>query len=138
MYTAKQNHYHQKIEENTDNPRKLWSIMHDLAPAALKSKESWNIKITADLFAEYFSKIGGQTAEDKDLSESDVDLNHTGFEIVSCSEEEILSIIKNIPTNKANGIDGISIKSIKLGLKALITPITRLVIRNLQKHPQRR
>ena len=36
-FKAKQTYYHQRIEENITNPKKIWKIMSDVAPSSLKS-----------------------------------------------------------------------------------------------------
>ena len=129
MFKAKKNFYHNKIEENTTNPRKLWAIMRDIAPSNLKSKGRQISVIPADTFAKQFTNactVDAATVIPATRSELQ---NSRGihFELTPCTEAEILKIVNNINTNKADGIDGIPIKCIKLGIAALVTPITKLV-----------
>ena len=50
-----------------------------------------------------------------------------GFEFRQCSEEDVRKILSKIPNNKADGIDGIPMKAIKLGIEILLSPITYLI-----------
>ena len=63
---------------------------------------------------------------EEDNYESD---RHTeeGFELGCCTEDEVLKVINNIPANKADGIDGIPIKAIKLGIPLILKPLTDLI-----------
>ena len=129
MFIAKQNFYHNKVEENTTNPRKLWAIMRETSPSNLKTKGENKTTISADAFAEYFTTIGNF---EKDSTTTNTPIKETtkcenSFEISPCTENEILKIVKNLPANKADGIDGIPIKCIKMGISALAHPITKLV-----------
>ena len=130
LFQAKQRFYQDKISENTGNPRKIWAIIKDIAPATMNSKTHKEINIAADTFAEFFSGISNV----EPLKELNLNISHTSerptrFDLQYCSEACIANIIDKMPLNKANGIDEVPMKAIKLGKEALLGPITKLVNR---------
>ena len=128
MFEAKQNFYHGKIEDSASNPHKLWSIMRDIAPASLKVKSKRDTEIPADTFAKLFSNIGGSNSSAPAVPEEyEGPTSNASFELSDCNEDEILRIINRIPEKKANGVDGIPMKIIKIGVKPLLKPLTKLI-----------
>ena len=124
-FKAKQAYYHDKIEENISNPRKIWKIIKDIAPATLKSKTLKECALPADEFADFFTRVDNLDVSPANTAEINHDLN--GFQLTKCTEEEVLKIVKNLATNKAEGIDGIPSKAIKLGITKLLKPLTDLI-----------
>ena len=53
---AKQQYYHQRIEDNITNPRKIWRIMSDIAPSMVKTKSNKEMKLSADESASFFAR----------------------------------------------------------------------------------
>ena len=126
---AKQDFYHLKISENSENPRKIWKIMGDLAPALLPQKNTVNDEeLTAEDFATYFASIGGEAnnspSTEEYLSQRSSNLS---FQIKDSTEADIMRIVNHMALNKAAGSDGIPMKAIKLGLNYLCKPLTKLV-----------
>ena len=101
--------------------------MKDIAPATLKTKATKENNISAEEFAAFFAKNNEQSSRVLHSTEQ-VFTGQTGcFEIFQCTEEEVLKVVNDVPTNKANGIDGIPIKAIKLGITELLKPLTFLI-----------
>ena len=102
------------------NPRKIWRIMSDLAPSLTKTRTNKDIKLTADQFAAFFAR-----ADDSDsiteLQDDELREEVHAFNVDPCSTEEVHKILNNMPTNKAEGIDGIPMKAIKWGSTTLTT-----------------
>ena len=107
--------------------------MKEIAPGSIKTKSSQSSRITADSFADFFSQIGksnkpqAEFSSDRPAATAASRNTAMHFELSPCTENDILKIINKIPVNKADGIDGIPIKCLRLGVDALLTPITLLV-----------
>ena len=103
------------------------NIMSDIAPnnASSKSKSKPD-NIDAEEFAHFFAKITNPDAHQNEVR-VEVEGDPQGYELTQCTEDEVLKVVNSIPTNKADGIDGIPIKAIKLGLSQLLKPLTNLV-----------
>ena len=123
---ARQKFYHTKIENNLSNPRKLWTILRDIAPSTMKPTTSRDTDIPADIFAATFSQFG---RADNALQVYPAADNDTVFNFKQCIEEDILKIVNRIPINKATGADGIPMKAIKIGIDQLLIPLTKLTNR---------
>ena len=125
---AKQKYYHGKIEENIKNPRKIWSIMSDIAPTALKAKTRSENSIPAEEFAQFFAGVTNPEDPQHGIPvPEEIEYDIDGYDLTTCTEDEVLKVVNGIPTNKADGIDGIPIKAIKLGLPQILKPLTSLI-----------
>jgi hypothetical protein len=93
-----------------------------------------NPQVIADLWADYYEKLATPT-KDKRFD----DMNTQVMDILQCSEfkqdyifstpittEEINRIVKNLPNDKAPGIDGITYEHIKYGGLAVIDALFKL------------
>ena len=119
---AKQRHYHGSIEENVKNPRKLWKVMKDIEPAINKKAFGKDTSLTADGFADYFESLCNKDTERIDLNDHVSSNSMDAFELRNCTQEEVFKVINNISINKADGIDGIPLKCLKLGIEELLEP----------------
>ena len=100
--------------------------MKDIAPSTLKPGKIKDSNISANDFAVFFAKLTNQNFVHNHNSIGP-DYNYEGFELAQCTEEEVLKIVNSMPVNKANGIDGIPIKAIKLAIPKLLKPLTSLI-----------
>ena len=124
---AKQRHYHGSIEQNVKNPRKLWKIMKDIEPAINKKDTSKETTLTAEKFADYYESMYNGDSTRIDSERQKVWNRTDAFELRNCTQEEVLKVINNISINKADGIDGIPMKCIKLGIDELLEPLSHLM-----------
>ena len=136
---AKRDYFRNKVVANKLNPRKLWNIIKEAAPSSFKDKTNQPvIESDADLFNAFFVNVGASTLDAADsLGESEinqpledsslVEATLDTLELQIVSEEQVLSVLKRFPVNKAPGHDGISGKSLNCALPVILNPITRLI-----------
>ena len=140
-YHLKREYFSSRIDENKNNPNKLWKIMREIAPSNFGHKTQDLELDTAMLnaFNKHFVNTGNrvqkQIALEKDKSkinlpdeEEHQTISMTQIDkLVLTDEEQIKKIVKRIDRNKATGVDGIPIKLIKEAIDILAEPISSLV-----------
>lgn len=130
---AKSNYFKGKILENKDYTRNLWKLLRQSAPAKPSLKALTTIEVNeeyvsdpekiADVFNEFFtsSAITSEPPDDLVTTQSELDallLNFVNtrihdevqFYIPPITKDVIEADLKKIPSNKATGLDGISIR----------------------------
>ena len=144
--SAKKNYFHLSFEENRNNPKKLWSTIRNLTgkntaaygPTFLEEngKKIRDRVEIAEIFNNYFSNLVKSLTSDvntefdptttsdfvQKFKDSDVKLLFSDI-----STQEVHDIIQAIPTGKATGTDGLSIKLLKIAAPAIIESLTKLI-----------
>ena len=151
-FIQKKNFYSKRVEDNKNNPDKLWKIIKEIAPSNFGNRKE-ETKMDKEMldrlnthFAETGNRIQHQIEEENKNSKMDienkVDTNRRPVSrlenIKNTTEDEIKKIVKKLNSNKATGIDEIPVKVIKLGIDILAKPLTILInkILNVGKFPQ--
>ena len=88
-----------------------------------------------DAFINIASQITSDSQRVADLDFDDVALyefvksksGNQSFEILPITEAQMLDLIKKIPSSKAIGCDGLSVKVLKLAASVLVHPLCRLM-----------
>ncbi|PFX34694.1 putative RNA-directed DNA polymerase from transposon BS [Stylophora pistillata] len=150
---AKSNYFKEKIVENKDNTRNLWKLLKHSAPTKPTSKAPNGISVNgkqvidpvkiADAFNEYFTSINATTVppdqENLTTSQSELDVllqdfvnshmppsSQDKFCIPLITKEIVEADLRKIPSNKATGLDGISVRVLKEALP-VISPSLALI-----------
>ena len=144
--TAKKNFFHLSFRENHGNQKQLWSIFRNLSG---KTKNSDGVifleenkaqirdpvKI-AEIFNNYFSNLAKNLA-DKNLGEFDTTVvsdfvrKHKcsdiklAFPVITASQTQRL--IEAIPSGKATGTDGLSVRLLKIAAPSIAPSLARLI-----------
>ena len=139
-FIQKKNYYSKRIEDNKNNPDKLWKIIKEIAPSNFgNKKEEINMdKEMLDRLNRHFAGTGSriqQQIEEENKNRivfgSQQDKMKRAVsqinKIEETTEDNIKKIVGKINANKATGIDGIPVKVIKLGINILAKPITTLI-----------
>ena len=94
----------------------------------LRVKSNTETTITADEFASLFAEA---VTDDDGTIQHNIDepgvLEEADFDLAECTTEDVYKAVNGMPTNKAEGDDGIPMKAIKWGIKPLLKPLTRLI-----------
>ena len=138
---AKELYYAQLIDKQ-DSPRKLWNVINEVCGRKPSTRQKIN-KISspnnnqlitdqleiAKTFNLFFTQIGPSLADAfKSSTASDVaKLNHDSFDIALVDESVVLNELLNINENKAEGLDGIPPKLVKLCAHYILKPLTFII-----------
>lgn len=134
---VKLSHYNAFFIDNKNNPKKMWSGIHELIYNTSKSTESPpqqlrvnNVLITnaesiATSFNQFFTEIGQQRYSFR--APRICKLHNTGFNFEAPNETTIERIIGNLNKKSANGYDGVSVKFIQHFSNILIPKISILI-----------
>lgn len=125
LHNLKHNFERSEIEDNSQNPKKLWSIIKKLCHAPSKGRPAAELKTIRDSAEEsldvcnsYFCNVGEELAKtiltqhgitEESLSERVpvCDLNTKTIFLEPTDEVEVASQIAQLKTNSAPGIDGL-------------------------------
>ena len=137
-----------EISKYMNNPRKLWKTLKRTVPAKsapsnlsfveLEDKSVCDPTEIANTFSKHFTNIqqntdtvipvvdtNKQNQRLTDFVESRIN-NSTVFHIPPISLKQVVEDLKNIPDNKAIGLDGIGIKPLKVALNAVAPSLTHI------------
>ena len=145
---AKMDYVRNEISKNMNNPRKLWKTLKRIsptksAPSNLSFIEAEDKSVCdptemANTFNKHFTNIqqntdtvipvvdtNKQNQQLTDFVESRIN-NSTVFHIPPISLKQVVEDLKQIPDNKATGLDGIGIKPLKVALNAVAPSLTHI------------
>ena len=135
-----------EISKYMNNPRKLWKTLKRTVPAKsapsnlsfveLEDKSVCDPTEIANTFNKHFTNIqqntdtvipvvdtNKQNQRLTDFVENRIN-NSTVFHIPQISLKQVVEDLKQIPDNKATGLDGIGIKPLKAALNAVTSSLT--------------
>ena len=130
-----------EIEQNKDNSRAIWKTIRRYLPnkSGGKLNPMSNAKGKANEFNSYFASVGSSTAEAvmklahdqsipviefepvKDRPETDQ------FSLSQIKQEELITTVRSMPSNKSPGIDKVSINVLNDCLAVVLKPLTDLI-----------
>ena len=149
---AKSNYFKQQIMKNKDNVKNLWKILKRVAPIKPVQKQPQTIEVNgrfiseaeqvANAFNEYFTSFAHSTDSVINMDNSEI-IDHFDyllhefieksshnssslFEIPPITTERVAFDIKTIPSNKATGLDGISIRLLKIAVPAISSSLASI------------
>ena len=145
---AKTDYVRNEISKNMNNPRKLWKTLKRIAPTKsapsnfpfieAEDKSVCDPTELANTFNKNFTSIqqnadtvitvvdtNKQNHRLTDFVVSHIN-NSTVFYIPPISVKQVVEDLKNIPNNKATGLDGIGIKPLKVALNAVAPSLTHI------------
>ena len=148
MAKAKTGYVRNEISKNMNNPRKLWKTLKRIAPTQsapsnfsfieTEDKSVYDPTEMAKTFNKHFTNIqqnadtvipvvdtNKQNHRLTDFVESRIN-NSTVFHIPPISVKQVVDDLKNIPDNKATGLDGIGIKHLKKALNVVVPSLTHI------------
>ena len=145
---AKMDYVRNEISKYMNNPRKLWKTLKRTVPAKsapsnlsffeLEDKSVCDPTEIANAFNKHFTNIQQNTATVipvvdtnkqnqrlTDFVENCIN-NSTIFHIPQISLKQVVEDLKQIPDNKATGLDGIGIKPLQVALNAVTSSLTHI------------
>ena len=137
-----------EISKYMNNPRKLWKTLKRTVPTKsassnlsfveLEDKSVCDPTEIANAFNKHFTNIqqntdtvipvvdtNKQNQRLTDFVENRIN-NSTVFHIPQISLKQVVEDLKQIPDNKATGLDGIGIKPLKVALNAVTSSLTHI------------
>ena len=146
---TKRNYFCDKIDENKGNPKGIWKAIRSLTGTG-KSQVNINelvigdetitdkslivnelnkyfTNITANIGNEHDTNVAFNDENLKNFVSSRLNTDETSYEIPLLTPEQVLDIIKKIPSNKATGNDEISVKLLKEIAPVFINPLCKLM-----------
>lgn len=142
---SKSKYYTNALNDNITNPKLLWKIFKEIAPAESNISTEFlivnNVKYTnhyeiSNIFNNYFINIINEIKEQIPTFQTDftkLELFVDGrlpenikFNIPCITEQKVANLLRNLDTNKATGLDGIDAFFVKMGSSALVKSITSL------------
>ena len=143
---AKMDYMRNEISKNMNNQRKLWKTLKRTVPTKSASSNLSFVEVEdksvcdpteiANTFNKHFTNIqqnadtvipvvdtNKQNQQLTDFVESRIN-NSTVFHIPPISLKQVVEDLKQIPDNKATGLDGIGIKPLKAALNAVTSSLT--------------
>lgn len=144
LHKLKHQFEQKQLDENKNNPKKLWQIVKDIchtskqnAPATELLKSKNNTTESLDYCNDYFSTVGGKLANEilnnqgitEQLLADEISIANGkthSFYMHPTDEFEVDSIIRNLKTSGASGLDCINNNLIKQIKNHIITPLTHI------------
>ena len=149
---AKSNYFKQQIMDNKDNVKNLWKILKRVVPIKPLRKQLQQIEVDgkfitdpveiSNAFNQYFVSLSQSINLDvrgdnpemvaffDNLFHEFIATRSTSsssfFEIPPITKERVELDIKSIPSNKATGLDGISIRLLKAALPAISSSLANI------------
>ena len=146
---TKINYFFDKIDENIGNPKGIKDLIRSLTGTG-KSQVNINelvigdetitdkslivnelnkyfTNITANIGNEHDTNVAFNDENLKNFVSSRLNTDETSYEIPLLTPEQVLGIIKKIPSNKATGNDEISVKLLKEIAPVFINPLCKLM-----------
>ena len=136
--SAKKNYFHLSFQENRNDPKKLWSTIRNLTgkniaangPSFLEENGK-QIRDRAEIAEISKNLTADVNSEFNPTAVSDLVQKFKGSDdkllFPDVSTQEVCDIIQAIPSDKATGTDGLSIKLLKLAAPAIIESLTKLI-----------
>lgn len=139
---AEREFFTEQIQRNPGNTNNIWKAIRQIIPRKSKSQRifSKDNKTVADEFNRFFVSVGQSSVEKIQslANECNITLNRNYFvprQYPSCeqfhsntvSSGEIERIISSMPSNKAPGIDKISVRVLKDCLNPILPVITSII-----------
>ena len=139
---AEREFFTEQIQRNPGNTNNIWKAIRQIIPRKSKSQRifSKDNKTVADEFNRFFVSVGQSSIEKIQslANECNITLNRNYFvprQYPSCeqfplntvSSGEIERIISSMPSNKAPGIDKISVRVLKDCLNPILPVITSII-----------
>ena len=138
---AKMDYVRNEISKYMNNPRKLWKTLKRTVPTKSAPSNPSFVKLEhksvcdpteiANTFNKHFTNIQQNAdtvipvvdtnKQNQQLTDFNNFNNSTVFHIPPISLKQVVEDLKNIPDNKAIGLDGIGIKPLQVALNA-VTP----------------
>ena len=138
---TKSNYYQNLINSNKDNPAALWKTLNEITSRD-KSKTTPSCIISDDvsvndqqsiatIMNEYFTTIGSKLADKikekfKPVSPAASTPSPYNFEFEEVDESQVFRELKNLKTNKAIGLDGISARLLKDSPLTITPSLTKM------------
>ena len=143
---AKMDYVRNEISKNMNNPRKLWktlkrtvstkSASSNLSFVEVEDKSVCDPTEIANTFNKHFTNIQQNAdtvipvvdtnKQNQQLTDFNNFNNSTVFHIPPISLKQVVEDLKNIPDNKAIGLDGIGIKPLQVALNAVAPSLTHI------------
>ena len=147
---AKSSYYKDKLEENKNNSKELWSTLKELGTSKTLKTKSSNIGLTvgdtisfdckqvANIFNNFFTTVASKLVEKLPPMPNKYSIGHirsyynskgvspNDFKLEVVGEDTVSRIIQKLGVNKATGIDKIPARFIKDGSEQLVGPITHI------------
>ncbi|XP_069134336.1 uncharacterized protein [Argopecten irradians] len=134
---AKQNYLDESVMQCSKNSKELWKKIKEFLPSK-KSTLTVNLKVdgstisekveVANAFNDFFCNIGsviGKTFDDS-LPTVDNFVTDSPYFIPNITPDFVLGEIKKMADGKATGVDGISVKLLKIAGDSIVSPLTFL------------
>lgn len=126
---TKTQYYKEHFRSNSGKPREIWKSINEVMSRNTKNDSNINSiktnagsttspEVMSETFNKYFTEIGDKLADKlpdstKIYSDFLLPVNST-FQLRQVSLAEVLKLLKNLPTNKATGLDKIPCRLVKL------------------------
>jgi hypothetical protein len=139
--SAKSEYYINKIEENAENPKKLWNLLTEASN--YKSSNSLESIIEsndmAQEFCDHLTNIPDRVNEQLQEKSNELNLsineseNSSGsvqganFEFKAIDSEYVIKFFNKANSAKASGYDGVGMKFLKVAAPVIALPLTKLV-----------
>lgn len=143
--SAKRKYFLKTFKDNKGDPKTVWKLIKSLGgnvsqrqpiSLSLGNKQTTDHSTMADLFNTHFTTVTNtksslRTADVVDLTKVKESVSsklcNEKFFIPPITDDKVMQYIQKIPSNKAVGIDGISIKLLKIGVKEISPSISKLI-----------
>jgi Reverse transcriptase (RNA-dependent DNA polymerase) len=139
---SKQLYYHDQIQSNKKNPKKLWSVLKEVSTgkSAKNSIDKLNVNgtivadktVIANNFNEFFSTVGNEISN----SVQSIDKSPLNFMpdnpnvplllLENTVPSQVISVIKSFESKSSSDIDGISIKLLKFIAVEISVPLSHI------------
>jgi Reverse transcriptase (RNA-dependent DNA polymerase) len=135
-------YYHEQIQNNKKNPKKLWSVLREVSTGKLEKasidKLYVNGNVTSDKqviannFNQFFSTVGNEISESvqhidkspESYMTNDVNVPQLNFDVITPGQ--IIETIKSFESKTSCDIDGISIKILKFVATEISIPLSHI------------
>ncbi len=138
---TKAEYFKTTIEENRFHPKALWSTFKQILPgskAELPSRvksndgESFHTTPIVNHFNNFFAAIGNKLIQNMNHSDPNISIPRCAplgskFNIPDMSQCFLEKEIKSMPLGKATGMDGISIKILKISCNQILAPLLHTI-----------
>ena len=132
-------HFYSSIigDEMKINPRKAWKqlkglLLNEKNSAPITSLVADQVSVTghaaiAETFAKFFCGVADGDPPDQSDSTAEVTTHANDFTIPEMSADEVKNALKVLPLNKATGMDGLSVKLLRLCGGTIIQPLQHVI-----------
>lgn len=146
---AKSEYLANKVEENKNNPKKLWQTLKSLGTSSkdTRTRPNFGIKINneicsdkskvADTFNQFFTTVASSLLKKLPTGTGQYgpihllnyysNFTHNNFSFRQVTEEAVKKILLALNSNKATGLDQIPSRFLKDGALYITTPLTHIL-----------